>query len=276
MRKLFWFGCAASVTAAAFVFVTARHAQKHPASLAGNLAHGAYVAVGWSNPMFQACRSLGAKMAFTVGRTLAPETAQAPHTAAAPCCTSMAPRCEPTTCEIPQVIDLTKCEQMELPSARYLDHRPQYIPPSPDYPLESELRLMEEQVAQATAEPVTVIVTAGGSEENEPVPSTMPAAEDEGAYQQLQEVEFWPEFSEVQQQDTTEVEQLPMPREVEELPEATEGADEADGVEQGEPSDCQEMPEIDHHKSGCPSMGGCPYTGRCPTPSYPATGKNRE
>ena len=275
MRKLFWFGCAASVTAAAFVFVTARHAQKHPASLASNLAHGAYVAVGWSNPMFQACRSLGAKMAFTVGRTLAPETAQAPHTAAAPCCTSMAPRCEPTTCEIPQVIDLTKCEQTEWPVRDNRFDR-QLMPADLDCELTRELELMEQQVAQAQAAPVTVIVTAGGSEENEPVPSTMPAAEDEGAFQQLQEVEFWPEFSEVQQQDTTEVELQPMPRELEELPEATEGADEADGVEQGEPSDCQEMPEIDHHKSGCPSMGGCPYTGRCPTPSYPTTGKDRE
>jgi hypothetical protein len=273
MRKLFWFGCAASVTAAAFVFVTARHAQKHPASLASNLAHGAYVAVGWSNPMFQACRSLGAKVAFTVGRTLAPETAQAPPPAA-PCCTSMSPRCEPTTCEIPQVIDLTKYEQAEMPMNRC--NTPQFIAPEVQGELACELEWMEQQATQVAAAPVTVIVTAGGSEENEPVPSTMPAAEDEGAIQQLQDVEFWPEFYDVQQQDTTEVEQLPMPREVEELPEATEGADEADGVEQGEPPDCQEMPEIDHHKSGCPSMGGCPYTGRCPTPSYPTTGKDRE
>jgi hypothetical protein len=190
----------------------------------------------------------------------------------------MAPRCEPSTCEIPQVIDLTKCEQMELP-IRGDRGGQQFIPSIPSEmaaELERELEFMQQQVAQTNAAPVTVIVTAGGSEENEPVPSTMPAAEDDGAFQQLQEVEFWPEFSEVQQQDTTEAELLPMPRELEELPEATEGADEADGVEQGEPSDCQEMPEIDHHKSGCPSMGGCPYTGRCPTPSYPATGKDRE
>jgi hypothetical protein len=34
---------------------------------------------------------------------------------------------------------------MTLPSARYLQHRPQYIPPSPDYPLERELAFMQQQ-----------------------------------------------------------------------------------------------------------------------------------
>ena len=34
---------------------------------------------------------------------------------------------------------------MTLPSGRYLQHRPQYIPPSPDFPLERELAFMEQQ-----------------------------------------------------------------------------------------------------------------------------------
>jgi hypothetical protein len=34
---------------------------------------------------------------------------------------------------------------MTLPSPRYLQHRPQYIPPSPDFPLERELAAMQQQ-----------------------------------------------------------------------------------------------------------------------------------
>jgi hypothetical protein len=34
---------------------------------------------------------------------------------------------------------------MTLPSGHYLQHMPQYIPPSPDYPLERELAYMQQQ-----------------------------------------------------------------------------------------------------------------------------------
>jgi hypothetical protein len=34
---------------------------------------------------------------------------------------------------------------MTLPTGHYLQHRPQYIPPSPDYPLERELAYMQQQ-----------------------------------------------------------------------------------------------------------------------------------
>lgn len=34
---------------------------------------------------------------------------------------------------------------MTLPSGHYLQHRPQYIPPSPDFPLERELAYMQQQ-----------------------------------------------------------------------------------------------------------------------------------
>jgi hypothetical protein len=33
---------------------------------------------------------------------------------------------------------------MTLPSGHYLKHRPQYIPPSPDFPLERELAQMQQ------------------------------------------------------------------------------------------------------------------------------------
>lgn len=36
---------------------------------------------------------------------------------------------------------------MTLPSGRYLQHRPQYIPPSPDFPLERELAYQQQQMA---------------------------------------------------------------------------------------------------------------------------------
>lgn len=282
MRKLFWFGCAASVTAAAFVFVTARHAHKHPASIAGHLVRGAYVATGWSNPVLQACRSMGAKLAFTVGRTLAPETVQTPCQAA-PCCTSTVPDAAPACCEIPQVIDLTTLSpdlDIELPVSTIGRYRPGFIPPSVEGELERELEWMQQQQTGQVA-PVTVIVTPGDGEEADaqPVPTTMPpAAEDENnACRQLKDGDLWQEFFEVKHKDATDVELLPMPRELGELPEATDAGAEADGIEQGEPADCKETPEIDQHNSGCPSMGGCPYTGRSPTPppSYP-TGKDRE
>lgn len=287
MRKLFWFGCAASVTAAAFVFVTARHAHKHPVSVAGHLVRGAQTAVSWSNPMLQGVRILGAQVAFTVGRTLATEATPATPPEAAPCCTSRAPRCEPIVCEIPQVIDLAKFEQLEAPTGRTLQHNPQYNVPGIDEELERELQLMEQQAAQLAPAPITVVVTAGEAEENEPVPAMMPAAQDEDIHQlqEVQDIEFWREFDGIPEPEAVEVEPLPMPRELEELPAATEGSTETDGVEpvegtdgveEGEAPDCKEMPEIDHHHSGCPSMGGCPYTGRCPPlPTYP-TNKDRE
>ena len=41
---------------------------------------------------------------------------------------------------------------MTLPSGRYLQHPPQYIPPSPDFPLTRELATMEAQgVGSVTA-----------------------------------------------------------------------------------------------------------------------------
>jgi hypothetical protein len=44
---------------------------------------------------------------------------------------------------------------MTLPSGHYLDHPPQYIPPSPDFPLERELATLEEAAArQRLARPV--------------------------------------------------------------------------------------------------------------------------
>jgi hypothetical protein len=40
---------------------------------------------------------------------------------------------------------------LTLPSGRYLEHPPQYIPPSPPYPLPNELRSLEEAAAQQAA-----------------------------------------------------------------------------------------------------------------------------
>ncbi|HMC66156.1 MAG TPA: hypothetical protein VKI65_14565 [Gemmataceae bacterium] len=40
---------------------------------------------------------------------------------------------------------------MTLPSGRYLQHRPQYIPHSPEFPLSRELATMEEQAGAAAA-----------------------------------------------------------------------------------------------------------------------------
>lgn len=37
---------------------------------------------------------------------------------------------------------------MTLPSAHYLEHAPQYVPPSPAFPLNRELRYQEETVAK--------------------------------------------------------------------------------------------------------------------------------
>ena len=37
-----------------------------------------------------------------------------------------------------------------LPSADYLNHPPQYFPPSPDYPLRKELKAIEDANGEAT------------------------------------------------------------------------------------------------------------------------------
>ncbi len=55
---------------------------------------------------------------------------------------------------------------MTLPSGHYLQHRPQYIPPSPDFPLERELayQQQQQQVAPggAGALPPPAVPGAGG------------------------------------------------------------------------------------------------------------------
>ena len=40
---------------------------------------------------------------------------------------------------------------MTLPSPRYLEHRPQYFEPDPDFPLQRELSTMQAQAAAANA-----------------------------------------------------------------------------------------------------------------------------
>jgi hypothetical protein len=40
---------------------------------------------------------------------------------------------------------------MTLPSSHYLEHRPQYFPPDPDYPLQRELNTQLNQAAAAAA-----------------------------------------------------------------------------------------------------------------------------
>src|SRR5271154_1493121 len=42
---------------------------------------------------------------------------------------------------------------MTLPSGHYLQHPPQYIPPSPDFPLSRELATMESQGVGSTVPP---------------------------------------------------------------------------------------------------------------------------
>ena len=42
---------------------------------------------------------------------------------------------------------------LTLPSPRYLRHAPQYIPPSPQYPLTNELRSLEEAAARQQVNP---------------------------------------------------------------------------------------------------------------------------
>lgn len=43
---------------------------------------------------------------------------------------------------------------MTLPSGRYLEHPPQYFPPSPPFPLSRELATMEKQQAAVNGVPV--------------------------------------------------------------------------------------------------------------------------
>lgn len=45
---------------------------------------------------------------------------------------------------------------MTLPSPRYLEHRPQYFPPDPDFPLQRELSTMQAQAGAANAANVRV------------------------------------------------------------------------------------------------------------------------
>jgi len=66
------------------------------------------------------------------------------------------------------LVSLTGCQTwtyssgMTLPSGRYLQHRPQYIPPSPDFPLERELAYQQQQMAQPGVQPgVPVPVVPG-------------------------------------------------------------------------------------------------------------------
>jgi hypothetical protein len=53
---------------------------------------------------------------------------------------------------------------MTLPSGRYLQHRPQYFPPSPDFPLERELAYMQQQepVGAIPGAPAVAPAPAGG------------------------------------------------------------------------------------------------------------------
>jgi hypothetical protein len=55
---------------------------------------------------------------------------------------------------------------MTLPSPRYLQHRPQYIPPSPDFPLERELAYMQQQQPAPGAAPgiPPPVVPGGGGQ----------------------------------------------------------------------------------------------------------------
>jgi hypothetical protein len=57
---------------------------------------------------------------------------------------------------------LTGCQTwvggMTLPSGHYLEHRPQYFPPDPDYPLQRELstQLMQDAAARAANPPAVI------------------------------------------------------------------------------------------------------------------------
>jgi hypothetical protein len=57
---------------------------------------------------------------------------------------------------------------MTLPSARYLQHPPQYFAPSPPYPLQRELASQERTAAEALA------AEAGGGAAAEPLPAAVP------------------------------------------------------------------------------------------------------
>lgn len=51
---------------------------------------------------------------------------------------------------------------MTLPSGRYLEHPPQYFPPSPAFPLSKELATMEKQQAAAAGVPAVPGVPDAG------------------------------------------------------------------------------------------------------------------
>jgi hypothetical protein len=51
---------------------------------------------------------------------------------------------------------------MTLPSGRYLEHPPQYFPPSPAFPLSRELATMEKQQAAVTGVPAAPGLPDGG------------------------------------------------------------------------------------------------------------------
>jgi hypothetical protein len=64
---------------------------------------------------------------------------------------------------------------MTLPSGRYLEHPPQYIPQSPAFPLSRELARQEEIAAQAMARERGFTLTPPGPAPAPVVPSTGPA-----------------------------------------------------------------------------------------------------
>lgn len=63
---------------------------------------------------------------------------------------------------------------MTLPSGRYLEHPPQYFPPSPAFPLSRELATMEKQQAGVAGAPVPPLgpdaVVPGGAAPLPPPP----------------------------------------------------------------------------------------------------------
>ena len=73
---------------------------------------------------------------------------------------------------------------MTLPSPRYLEHRPQYFAPDPDFPLQRELSTMQAQAGAANAAtlrvaqplpPAVAVPAAPAPAPGAPVPSPPPA-----------------------------------------------------------------------------------------------------